>query len=90
MILKNIPNFGEMEVITFIRTLNYKTSSLAALTNDLAENGYLNINGSSYTEEEVEELIRPLIETNISYTQEGFGSCGINRDGNPCGDASDY
>ena len=54
MILKNIPNFGEMEVITFIRTLDYKTSSLAALTNDLAENGYLNINGSSYTEEEVE------------------------------------
>ena len=79
-----------MEVITFIRTLNFKTSSLADLVNDLAKNGYLNEDGMLYSEVEVGDLIRPLIETNISYTKEGFGSCGINREKNPCGDASDY
>ena len=90
MILKNIVNFTRMQVISFIRTLDFKNASLADLVVELSSEGYVNSQGDSYSELEVKDLISPLIETNRSYSKEGFGGCGINRDKNPCGDASDY
>ena len=83
-------NFVSMRLISFLRTLDYRNSALADLSIELTLNGYVNNSGNSFSESEVKDLIAPLIETDQSYTKEGFGNCGINRDENPCGDASDY
>ena len=72
-----------MAIIEFIRTLDYKSLSPQKVASILFHNGYLSSSNQEYTIAEVEDLIRPLIETDQSYDQSGFGSCGINRDDNP-------
>lgn len=79
-----------MTIIAFIRTLDYEACSLEELRAAISMEGYLNPSGNDFSIPEVQDLISPLIETNVVYDKEGFGSCGINRDKNPCGDASDY
>lgn len=90
MNLKNMFNFGLMQLISFIRTLDYKNTSLVDLAIELEAKGYVNNQGNLFSVLEIKDLVAPLIETDRTYSKKGFGSCGINRDENPCGDASDY
>ena len=79
-----------MTVIGFVKSLEYSKLTLSELAHELNTNGFRNGNGSDYSDEDVQDLIRPILITNLNYSKKGFGSCGINRDRNPCGDASDY
>ncbi|MDC1282591.1 hypothetical protein N8Z27_00245 [Crocinitomicaceae bacterium] len=79
-----------MTVIRFVKSLAYKKLTLSELASQLNSNGFRNFDGENYSDQDVQELIRPILTNNLNYSKKGFGSCGINRDQNPCGDASDY
>jgi hypothetical protein len=79
-----------MTVIGFVKSLEYSKLTLSELARQLNSNGFRNFDGGNYSDQDVQELIRPILITNLNYSKKGFGSCGINRDRNPCGDASDY
>lgn len=79
-----------MTVIGFVKSLEFRELTLSELAAQLNSNGFRNFEGVSYSDQDVQELIRPILITNTNYSKAGFGSCGINRDRNPCGDASDY
>lgn len=79
-----------MSVIGFVKSLEYSRLTLSELASQLNSNGFRNFDGGNYSDQDVQELIRPILITNLEYSKEGFGFCGINRDKNPCGDASDY
>jgi hypothetical protein len=79
-----------MTVIGFVKSLAYSKLTLSELANQLNSNGFRNFDGENYSDQDVQELIQPIITNNLKYSKKGFGSCGINRDQNPCGDASDY
>lgn len=79
-----------MTVIGFVKSLEYSKLTLSELASQLNSNGFRNFDDGNYSDQDVQELIRPILITNLEYSKEGFGSCGINRDRNPCGDASDY
>jgi hypothetical protein len=44
-----------MQVISFIRTLDFKNASLADLVVELSSEGYVNSQGDSYSELEVKD-----------------------------------
>lgn len=79
-----------MVIIEYIRTLDFNSIPLEQLCELISAQEFKNADGNDYSAEEVQDLIKPLIDTNQSYDKLGFGSCGINRESNPCGDASDY
>ncbi|NQZ70273.1 MAG: hypothetical protein HRT89_19655 [Lentisphaeria bacterium] len=79
-----------MTVIGFVKSLEYTKLTLSELASQLNSNGFRNDEGVNYSDQDVQGLIRPILITNMNYSKEGFGSCGINKDRNPCGDASDY
>ena len=79
-----------MKVIEFIKTHDYSKMTSLEVADLLKANGYNNSQGLDYSALEVDDLLWPLFQVNKSYSKKGFGGCGIDRDKNPCGDASDY
>lgn len=79
-----------MKIIEFIKTINYRQLSEEEIAQQLFRNGYTDQQGKPLTREAVKELIEPIMDELPRYSKEGFGECGINREKNPCGDASDY
>jgi hypothetical protein len=71
-------------VKSYIQRLDYKAMSLLEITN------VLNNNGHELLIYEVGALLKEIRKENNEEIVGDFKDCGINRDANPCGDASDY
>jgi len=68
----------------YIQRLNYKAMSLLEITTTL------NRNGHQLRIYQVSELLKEIRKENNEEIVDHTKDCGINRDANPCGDASDY
>ena len=69
---------------TYIQRLNYKAMSLLEIT------AALNTNGHQLLLYQVGELLKEIRKENNEEIGHRTKDCGINREANPCGDASDY
>ena len=69
---------------TYIQRLNYKAMSLLEIT------AALNRNGHQLRIYQVGELLKEIRKENNEEIVDRTKDCGINREANPCGDASDY
>lgn len=71
-------------VKSFIQRLDYKAMSLLEITDAV------NTNGHQLLIYQVGELLKEIRKQNKEEIVDYTSDCGINRDANPCGDASDY
>ena len=71
-------------VKSYIQHLDYKAMSLLEITDAL------NMNGHQLLIYQVGELLKEIRTENNDEIDDHTKGCGINRDANPCGDASDY
>ena len=74
----------DLTVKTYIQRLNYKAMSLLEIT------AALNTNGHQLLLYQVGELLKEIRKENNEEIVDRTKDCGINREANPCGDASDY
>jgi hypothetical protein len=71
-------------VKTYIRRLDYKAMSLLEITDAV------NTNGHQLLIYQVGKLLKEIRTENNEEIVDHTKDCGINREANPCGDASDY
>ena len=71
-------------VKSYIQRLDYKTMSLLEIT------VALNRNGHQLRIYQVGQLLKEIRKENNEEIVDRTKDCGINREANPCGDASDY
>ena len=71
-------------VKSYVQGLDYKAMSLLDIT------AALNTNGHQLLLYQVGELLKEIRRENNEEIVDHTKDCGINRDANPCGDASDY
>lgn len=71
-------------LISYIQRLDYKAMSLLEIT------ATLNRNGHQLRIYQVGELLKEIRKENNEEIVDHTKDCGINREANPCGDASDY
>jgi hypothetical protein len=71
-------------VKSYIQRLDYKAMSLLEITDAV------NMNGHELLIYQVGELLKEIRTENNDEIVDRTKDCGINRDVNPCGDASDY
>ena len=71
-------------VKSYIQHLDYKAMSLLEITDAV------NTNGHELLIHQVGELLKEIRSENNDEIVDHTKDCGINRDANPCGDASDY
>ncbi len=71
-------------VKSYIQTLDYQAMSLLEITDAIKTNGH------QLLLYQVGELLKEIRKENNEEIVDHTKDCGINRDSNPCGDASDY
>jgi hypothetical protein len=71
-------------VKSYIQTLDYQAMSLLEITDAIKTNGH------QLLLYQVGELLKEIRKENNEEIVDHTKDCGINRDANPCGDASDY
>lgn len=60
------------------------------VSNYLASKGYFNADGTPFTQSQINSFKHSARLELHKHIQQPEQKCGINRDENPCGDASDY
>lgn len=68
----------------YIQSLDYQAMSLLEVTESVNSKGY------ALLISQVGELLKAIRKENNEEFVDRTKDCGINRDANPCGDASDY
>ena len=68
----------------YIQSLDYQALSLLEVTESVNSKGY------ALLISQVGELLKAIRKENNEEFVDRTKDCGINRDANPCGDASDY
>ena len=71
-------------LISYIQRLDYKAMSLLEITDAV------NTNGHQLLIYQVGKLLKEIRTENNEEIVDHTKDCGINREANPCGDASDY
>ena len=71
-------------LISYIQRLDYKAMSLLEITDAV------NTNGHQLLIYQVGKLLKEIRKENNEEIVDHTKDCGINREANPCGDASDY
>ena len=83
----------EKQIISFLLECDYSQLNNAEISDLLTENNYLFQNAKPYTEAQVSSLLHSLrtqLKEEYKKKNPPIDRCGIDRDHNPCGDASDY
>lgn len=69
------------EIITKLKNMDIKNKTILDISSEIGGEFGLNDISTALGEMHARENVRPKNE---------FGHCGINREANPCGDASEY
>ena len=74
----------------YLNSLNTNTLTHAEIAQQLGENGFVNSRGEVYAIKQVSSILHSFRTINRAKEHRPTNGCGIDRESNPCGDASDY
>jgi len=80
----------EAQTINFIIEMKIGNQSAAGISKTLEENGYTNMRGQQFSIHQVNSLLHSANQLKRKAEKKHLERCGIDREANPCGDASDY
>ena len=81
---------SEAQTITFIQGLLSEKLMPQELSEVLVREGHTNANNQPYSIAQINSLIHSANQAKRKAQRIYLESCGIDREANPCGDASDY
>jgi hypothetical protein len=80
----------EAQTIQFIQSLKSSELTSEELSEALFKNGHTNAKSEPFSSAQINSLLHSVNEAKRKAAREYLDKCGIDREANPCGDASDY
>lgn len=80
----------EKKAIAFLQSIDHENMSIQSAELALTEGKLFAENGKPYTQAQVSSLLHTVRQAKRKAERVYRDKCGIDRDSNPCGDASDY
>jgi hypothetical protein len=83
----------EQRIISFLRTIDFQNLNNSIISKLLQDNGFLYSDKIPYNDAQVSSLLHSLrtkLKEEFKKKNPPIDRCGIDREHNPCGDASDY
>tara|TARA_B110000285_G_C14879151_1_gene492999 strand:+ start:524 stop:775 length:252 start_codon:yes stop_codon:yes gene_type:complete len=77
-------------LFNYLIGLNTHALSSDNIAELLSENGFVNPTGELYSVKQVSSILHSVRTIKRARDYRPINRCGIDRDGNPCGDASEY
>lgn len=80
----------ESQILAFLQTLDYQNLDAIQISDALKNEGFTSSSGSKFSIAQVNSLLHSLRQAKRKAEKVNIETCGIDREANPCGDASDY